>query len=318
MQSDWINRIEQSENLHAVLLVGPADADLVPLARRAAARYLMHTDDTEKLSGCPFYLEHREQKVEFMRTATESLNRRTFDHGRRCLCIPNLHLQNAQSQNALLKTLEEPPDGALLLLTGQEAGILPTILSRCVILRFPSEPWQAVARTLTEQGCDRGRAELAAKLADGVLARAQVYATDAYQAFRAELFLHCNAILAGMRPYPEASALCTEVTEEVDEQDPEAKPKKKKKVTEQLVSQYFRILLSILGDALRLHVGYTDCANTDCVPLQKKLVSTFTISQIQGMMGVVMEGLRKLSYKATPERVLIWVLASLTEKETHG
>lgn len=45
---------------------------------------------------------------------------------------------NAEAQNALLKTLEEPPPGSLLLLTtGNPASLLPTTRSRCQMLRLP-------------------------------------------------------------------------------------------------------------------------------------------------------------------------------------
>ena len=45
---------------------------------------------------------------------------------------------NAEAQNALLKTLEEPPPGTLLLLTtGNPASLLPTTRSRCQVLRLP-------------------------------------------------------------------------------------------------------------------------------------------------------------------------------------
>lgn len=322
MQTDWMDRIEQSESLHAVLLVGAREADLVTPARRAAARYLLHTDRTEQLNHCPFFLVPVDDSVESIRRATEALLNQTYDRGKRVLLISDVHRLNAQSQNALLKTLEEPPEGALLLLTGQEAGILPTVLSRCVILRFASEPIETVAAALVQKGIPRERAMLAARLSDGVLSRAERYAEDEYQAFRAELMKHVNAILVGMRPYSEAITLCTELVAEEEGEEEEAErqkqPKKKKKASERLADRYLTILLSILGDTLRLHVGYTDCANTDCVPLQKKLASTFTISQIQGMMGVVTEGLHKLSYKASPERVLTWTLAALTEKDRHG
>ncbi len=45
-----------------------------------------------------------------------------------------------ESQNALLKTLEEPQENALFILTvKREYAVLPTILSRCELLRIPNE-----------------------------------------------------------------------------------------------------------------------------------------------------------------------------------
>ena len=49
--------------------------------------------------------------------------------------IVDAHRMNAESQNCLLKTLEEPPERTLLLLlTGQPRELLPTVLSRCSLL----------------------------------------------------------------------------------------------------------------------------------------------------------------------------------------
>jgi DNA polymerase III subunit delta' len=60
---------------------------------------------------------------------------------------------NAQSANALLKTLEEPPPGTRLLLTTSDpALLLPTVRSRCQLMRLP-EPEPALATAwLMQQG----------------------------------------------------------------------------------------------------------------------------------------------------------------------
>lgn len=47
---------------------------------------------------------------------------------------------HAQAQNALLKLLEEPPQGVTLLLLGQEADVLPTVRSRCFTVRIAASP----------------------------------------------------------------------------------------------------------------------------------------------------------------------------------
>ena len=51
--------------------------------------------------------------------------------------IPDAEIMTAQAQNALLKTLEEPPEYAIiLLLTENEQALLPTIRSRCIVLKL--------------------------------------------------------------------------------------------------------------------------------------------------------------------------------------
>ena len=53
-----------------------------------------------------------------------------------------------QAQNAILKTLEEPPEYAvIMLLTSNVNGLLPTILSRCVVLNMKpvADDWCAIS-----------------------------------------------------------------------------------------------------------------------------------------------------------------------------
>jgi DNA polymerase III subunit delta' len=57
--------------------------------------------------------------------------------GRRVAILDDANLMNEESANALLKTLEEPPEGSVLfLMTPDLAPILPTIRSRCQPIRF--------------------------------------------------------------------------------------------------------------------------------------------------------------------------------------
>ena len=74
-----------------------------------------------------------------------------------------------ESANALLKTLEEPPDRALLLLlTTEEQAILPTIRSRCRLLALRPMPGEALAEYLAAQrGADPDHALILARMARG-------------------------------------------------------------------------------------------------------------------------------------------------------
>lgn len=83
-----------------------------------------------------------------------------------------------QAQNAMLKTIEEPPEYAvILLLTVNAKLLLPTILSRCILLNVRPVARQAITRLLTEQhGIAGFMAEIAADFADGVPGKAIAYA----------------------------------------------------------------------------------------------------------------------------------------------
>jgi DNA polymerase-3 subunit delta' len=64
---------------------------------------------------------------------------------------------NPQAANALLKMLEEPPDRAFLLLVShQPSALLPTIRSRCRVLRLDPLSAEEMARALDQAGIDIG------------------------------------------------------------------------------------------------------------------------------------------------------------------
>ena len=72
---------------------------------------------------------------------------------------------NPQAQNALLKTLEEPPQAILILTAGTLARLLPTIRSRCQIFRVPLLSRDKTAELVAERtGISRREALLYARM----------------------------------------------------------------------------------------------------------------------------------------------------------
>ena len=88
--------------------------------------------------------------------------------------VPDAQLMNPQAQNALLKTLEEPPEYAIILLLANGIGkFLPTVLSRCIILNFkPVEPLHVVEYLTTKLDVEQSKARFCADFAQGNLGKA--------------------------------------------------------------------------------------------------------------------------------------------------
>ena len=88
--------------------------------------------------------------------------------------IPDAEKMTPAAQNALLKTLEEPPSYAvLLLLADGTAGFLPTILSRCITLPLRPVAEKAVEQCLRDRfGADPQKARLCARFSGGSIGRA--------------------------------------------------------------------------------------------------------------------------------------------------
>ena len=94
--------------------------------------------------------------------------------------IAEAEKMTAEAQNALLKTLEEPPSYAvIMLLTNNILNLLPTIISRCVRFRLNPLDSGTVNRYLTEElNVDRYQAEMYTALARGNLGRAKSLIED--------------------------------------------------------------------------------------------------------------------------------------------
>lgn len=88
--------------------------------------------------------------------------------------VPDAQLMNPQAQNAILKTLEEPPEyGIIMLLTSNVDKFLPTILSRCIVLNFkPVEPLDVISYLTQHLEVDVTKARFCADFAQGNLGKA--------------------------------------------------------------------------------------------------------------------------------------------------
>jgi DNA polymerase-3 subunit delta' len=100
-------------------------------------------------------------------------SRTPFEARRRVFVIERAETMNEQSQNKMLKTLEEPAAFAhLILLTSHPGRLLPTITSRCQPVRFDAAPPEGIAAQLERDGLDAETAGAAARLGLGDAERA--------------------------------------------------------------------------------------------------------------------------------------------------
>lgn len=100
--------------------------------------------------------------------------RTPFESRRRVFVVERADELNDQAANRLLKTLEEPPAFAhLILLTSRASNVLPTIASRCQLVRFDAPSAETIAGELEAQGVEPGLARACARLALGDVDRAR-------------------------------------------------------------------------------------------------------------------------------------------------
>jgi len=133
---------------------------------------------------------------------------RPFEGGKRVFVIEAAEAMRDESQNALLKTLEEPPDFVhLVLLSSDGEGLLETVASRCQTIEFAPLPAEVLERELADGtkvplygGESSRRPEeiaAAARLAAGDLERGLLLLSDRGRELRAEAERCVGAAVAG-------------------------------------------------------------------------------------------------------------------------
>ena len=107
-------------------------------------------------------------KVDQVRAVQHSLSLRPYQAKYRVALFLRFQEANDNAANALLKTLEEAPAHAILLLTADTPEqLLPTIISRCEVLRLRALPISAIESDLLDRGVDEERARLLAHISGG-------------------------------------------------------------------------------------------------------------------------------------------------------
>ncbi len=103
-----------------------------------------------------------------------------YSSKRKIYVIPDAHKMTEQAQNALLKTIEEPPSYAvIILITSNASNLLPTIRSRCVTLNMKPLSKDEIANYLTKNlKLEPERAKIAAGFCQGNMGKAIRFASS--------------------------------------------------------------------------------------------------------------------------------------------
>ena len=116
----------------------------------------------------------KEISIQQIRELERELNYRSFSGGRKIAVIDPATSMNLASQNALLKTLEEPPqDSLILLIAANDGALLPTLRSRCLRLAFaPLTRHEVVGFLQAKLAMNTGDAEFLAAISMGSIGAA--------------------------------------------------------------------------------------------------------------------------------------------------
>ncbi|MGB9082170.1 MAG: DNA polymerase III subunit delta' [Desulfuromonadaceae bacterium] len=117
--------------------------------------------------------DKRDISIEQLREMQHILSLRPYEAPRKACIIDPAERMSVSAANSLLKTLEEPPGNALIILLTENAGmLLPTVRSRCQLVRFAPLSPEHVLSLLELGGMAPEAAALVAPMAGGSMQRA--------------------------------------------------------------------------------------------------------------------------------------------------
>jgi DNA polymerase III subunit delta' len=243
-------------------------------------------------------------KIEQVRDAIDRADYRPFEGKRRVVIVDHADALVTQAQNALLKTLEEPPSASIFILVSSiPDALLPTVLSRCPRLRFsPLAAGDVAAALIANHDYTEADARAAAADADGSIGRA----------LEAD-----SADLAGARE--DASRLLEQVarvsdpTRRVDSVRDLTSGKGSPVAEREQLAACLRALASLLRDTSILALGADRrmLGNADLEGPLATLARTFDARRSMTAYAAVDEALAALERNASPKVVADWLVLQL-------
>lgn len=182
--------------VHAYLFCGARGCGKTTLARLLAQALFCGAGEAERPCGhcpaCKRFLsgnhpdartvapKGRSIGVDDVRELIDYLSRRPYEGGWHVAIIERAEKMTPSAQNALLKTLENPPeDTVFFLLTETPGALLSTVRSRARLVRVSPLTREACAEALVRRGVEAKRAARLAGLAHGSVGRALELGSDA-------------------------------------------------------------------------------------------------------------------------------------------
>jgi len=195
------------------------------------------------------------------------------------------------AQNALLKTLEEPPNAVTIILTcSSPASLLATTRSRCQIIRFNPLPVNLVERLLIEQGVASEEAKFWANMTNGSIGRAMEFSRRGLYQFKRTLTETIST--ASVNDATNLAAMLMETADKkisVKKQSQgttNAPREQSESLTKRENAQFIlEILTSIFRDALTIALqAHRPLVHADQVDEIKKIAKKFTLEKLTSIL----------------------------------
>ncbi|RME34392.1 MAG: DNA polymerase III subunit delta' [Deltaproteobacteria bacterium] len=308
-QKDIFRRAIQSGRLaHAYLFEGPEGVGKKLMATAIARALCCHEQVGCGSCAACRKIDHRNHpdmhlvdpegngiKIEQIRRLIRELNYRPVEARKKICIIDQADSMNQAAGNALLKTLEEPPgDAVLILLSSHPERLLPTIRSRCQRVAFQRLAQQQVLEVLNEQlGIDEQEASVLAAVSEGSFARIATRDREGFSALRNEVFSwFSNGSLADAAPR-------MRLAEELDRRKED-------------IPGIVEVLQTLYRDALHLILGRGDkAANVDATAIITQLAGQETALSLLDKISALDSARRQLEHNVNRQLALNVLLERL-------
>lgn len=169
--------LETSKMAHAYLFVGPKGVGKETVARDFINSILggtsVNSDEwnikyVERIDDAKTGKKHKDISVDQVRQISDFLNHFSLVNNKQVVIINEADYLSRGASNSLLKTLEEPraQNSVTILLAESAENLLPTVVSRCQVIRFSPVPTKEIQSALEKLGADKNLAIIIARLAN--------------------------------------------------------------------------------------------------------------------------------------------------------
>ena len=272
------NSIKSNMISHAYMFEGPSGVGKNTMARELTATLL----EMENLFNSPDYIEITPDgnsiKIAQIRKLQSDILVKPYK-SYKIYVIDEAQKMTVEAQNALLKTLEEPPKYAIIILiTNNKESLLDTIKSRCEIIKFTPIPLVEVADYLTQTGVDKNRASLLANFSRGSMQKAiELSESEDFHIMRDEVQKYVETFLTGS------------MLDIMDIQSSIEKYKDNITNVLDLLVNYFRDIMMV-----KENVDSSMIINLDRLVFIKNMSTKITYSQLSKIIDIIEETKNKL------------------------
>ena len=272
------NSIKSNMISHAYMFEGPSGVGKNTMARELATTLL----EMENLFNSPDYIEITPDgnsiKIAQIRKLQSDILVKPYK-SYKIYVIDEAQKMTVEAQNALLKTLEEPPKYAIIILiTNNKESLLETIKSRCEIIKFTPIPLVEVADYLTQTGVDKNRASLLANFSRGSMQKAiELSESEDFHIMRDEVQKYVETFLTGS------------MLDIMDIQSSIEKYKDNITNVLDLLVNYFRDIMMV-----KENVDSSMIINLDRLVFIKNMSTKITYSQLSKIIDIIEETKNKL------------------------